>query len=168
MIRDGEKIYLCSYAHCTDSDCICKSPSEELDHSVGTVRSSAVTLHLHKGFYHDCFRDIIKVYSSALLRHLYVLLFSFISSPSKASHLGSLISALFYVFYFSWLIFYWQDSFPHLIIAPNAGIAAYSSWSSTIVRFNCFNWFCYVYVRALHSSLLNCLDNCFSGANKRD
>lgn len=82
--RDGEKIYLCSYAHCTDSDCICKSPSEELDHSVGTVRSSAVTLHLHKGFYHDCFRDIIK------------------------------------------------DSFPHLIIAPNAGIAAYSSWSSTI------------------------------------
>jgi len=26
-----------------------------------------------------------------------------------------------------------QDSFPHLIIAPNAGVAAYSSWKETVV-----------------------------------
>ncbi|TXG56379.1 hypothetical protein EZV62_017692 [Acer yangbiense] len=82
--RDGEKINLCSYAHCTDADCICKSSSDNFDRSLGTVRSSAVTLQLHKGFYHDRYRDIAK------------------------------------------------DSFPHLVIAPNAGIAAYSSWSSTI------------------------------------
>lgn len=76
MIRDGEKIDLCSYAHCTDSDCICKSPSEELECSVGTVRSSAVTLQLRKGFYNDRYRDIIKVYSSAVPRNSYVLFFT--------------------------------------------------------------------------------------------
>ncbi|KAL5759693.1 hypothetical protein ACOSQ2_018531 [Xanthoceras sorbifolium] len=82
--RDGEKINLCGYAHCNETDCICKSSSENFDWSLGTVGSSAVTLQLHKGFYHDRYKDIAK------------------------------------------------DSFPHLVIAPNAGIAAYSSWSSTI------------------------------------
>ncbi|KAJ4711195.1 zinc finger MYND domain-containing protein 15-like [Melia azedarach] len=82
--RDGEKIDLCNYAHCSDSDCICKSSSEKFSWSACTVRSSSVTLQLHRGFYHERYRDIAK------------------------------------------------DSFPHLVIAPNAGIAAYSSWSSTI------------------------------------
>ncbi|KAJ0096116.1 hypothetical protein Patl1_16259 [Pistacia atlantica] len=82
--RNGEMINLCSYAHCADTDCICKSSSENFSSSTGMIKSSAVTLRLHKGFYHDRYGDIAK------------------------------------------------DSVPHLILAPNAGIAAYSSWLSTI------------------------------------
>lgn len=33
----------------------------------------------------------------------------------------------------SLFLFFGQDSIPHLVIAPNAGIAAYSSWLPTIV-----------------------------------
>ncbi|XP_044489312.1 zinc finger MYND domain-containing protein 15 isoform X2 [Mangifera indica] len=82
--RNGEIINLCSYAHCADADCICKSSSENFSSTTGMIKSSVVTLQLHKGFYHDCYGDIVK------------------------------------------------DSVPHLIIAPNAGIAAYSSWRLTI------------------------------------
>ncbi|KAK2636363.1 hypothetical protein Ddye_031155 [Dipteronia dyeriana] len=58
--RDGEMINLCSYAHCTDADCIRKSSSENFDRSLDMVRSSAVTLQRHKRFYHDRCRDISK------------------------------------------------------------------------------------------------------------
>ncbi|XP_068657395.1 uncharacterized protein [Aristolochia californica] len=71
--RDGEKIDICGYTHCSEAGCSCKSPSN------GT---SKVTMQLWKGLYHDRHKDI--------------------------------------------------DSFPHLIVAPNAGIAAYTSWLPTI------------------------------------
>lgn len=63
---------------------MCKSSSGNTCSDVCSGRTSAVTLRLHKGFYHERFRDIVK------------------------------------------------DSIPHLVIAPNAGIAAYSSWLPTI------------------------------------
>lgn len=82
--RDGEKINVCNFAHCMGPDCICKSSTVNVSHSEGIGLMSKVTLQLHSGFYHDCYRDIQK------------------------------------------------DSPPHLVIAPNAGIAAYSSWLPTI------------------------------------
>lgn len=82
--RDGERIELCNYAHCLDRDCICKSSSERVSWGVHTNETSAVTLQLRRGFYHERYTDIAK------------------------------------------------DSSPHLVIAPNAGIAAYSSWLPTI------------------------------------
>ncbi|XP_062159992.1 uncharacterized protein LOC133867285 isoform X1 [Alnus glutinosa] len=82
--RDGERINLCNYAHCLETDCICKSLSENLSWDVQTRRTSKVTLQLRRGFYHDRYKDIAKDFS------------------------------------------------PHLVIAPNAGIAAYSSWLPTI------------------------------------
>ncbi|XVE75130.1 hypothetical protein DITRI_Ditri12bG0071600 [Diplodiscus trichospermus] len=82
--RDGEKIDLHSYAHCIEQDCNCKSKNENSSSLIGTCISSAVTLKLHRGYYHDRFIDISK------------------------------------------------DSLPHLIIASNAGVAAYSSWLPTI------------------------------------
>ncbi|GMY26143.1 zinc finger MYND domain-containing protein 15 isoform X2 [Fagus crenata] len=80
--RDGERIDLGNYAHCLETDCICKSAAETWD--VETSRTSKVTLQLRRGFYHDRYNDIAKDFS------------------------------------------------PHLVIAPNAGIAAYSSWLPTI------------------------------------
>ncbi|XP_059655977.1 uncharacterized protein LOC132302979 isoform X2 [Cornus florida] len=82
--RDGERINLHSYAHCIETDCICKSSTENFSSRTSTSKSSAVVLRLHTGYYHDRFRDIAK------------------------------------------------DTFPHLIIAPNAGVAAYTSWLPTI------------------------------------
>ncbi|XP_021293589.1 zinc finger MYND domain-containing protein 15 isoform X1 [Herrania umbratica] len=82
--RDGDKIDLYSYAHCIEKDCSCKSENESTSCGIGTCISSAVTLQLHRGFYHDRFGDIS------------------------------------------------ENSFPHLVIAPNAGIAAYTSWLPTI------------------------------------
>ncbi|XWS34411.1 hypothetical protein CRYUN_Cryun21dG0036200 [Craigia yunnanensis] len=82
--RNGDKIDLYSYAHCIEKDCNCKYENENTSCGIGTPTSSRVTLQLHRGYYHDCFRYISK------------------------------------------------DSFPHLVIAPNAGIAAYSSWLPTI------------------------------------
>ncbi|XVE91908.1 hypothetical protein REPUB_Repub01dG0051800 [Reevesia pubescens] len=79
--RNGDKIELYNYAHCIEKDCNCKYKNEN---SSCTGTFSRVTLQLHRGYYHDCFRDISK------------------------------------------------DSFPHLIIGPNAGIAAYSTWLPTI------------------------------------
>ncbi|KAK9675737.1 hypothetical protein RND81_11G027000 [Saponaria officinalis] len=81
--RDGERVNLDTFAYCDDKDCKCKMPNE------GT--SSAVTLRLLKGFYHDRFRDTVK------------------------------------------------DCFPHLIVAPNAGIAAYPSWKETIELIHLLN-----------------------------
>ncbi|KAJ9172103.1 hypothetical protein P3X46_015384 [Hevea brasiliensis] len=86
--RDGQKIDLCSYAHCLDTDCICRSLSENVNRGAVTDKSSNVTVQLHRGYYHDRYRDFA------------------------------------------------EDSFPHLIIGPNAGIAAYPSWLPTIELIN--------------------------------
>ncbi|KAL5725306.1 hypothetical protein ACHQM5_008463 [Ranunculus cassubicifolius] len=48
--RDGEMICMCSYSHCLEESCICKSE-----------KRSGVTLKLRRGFYHDVYRDITKV-----------------------------------------------------------------------------------------------------------
>ncbi|KAI3970591.1 hypothetical protein MKX01_024238 [Papaver californicum] len=83
QLRDGSKINLHAYAHCVDIECDCKSLTEaEWRISDGTT--SVVSLQLHKGFYHDLYRNLKK------------------------------------------------DPAPDLIIAPNAGIAAYPSWLPTI------------------------------------
>nr|XP_011463402.1 PREDICTED: zinc finger MYND domain-containing protein 15 isoform X2 [Fragaria vesca subsp. vesca] len=79
--RDGERIKLSNYAHCLGTDCVCKSSVES---GVHTNDTSAVTLQLWRGLYHERYTDIVK------------------------------------------------DSYPHIVIAPNAGIAAYSSWLPTI------------------------------------
>lgn len=72
--RDGEKIGISKYPCCSEANCVCKLATEKVS------ITSALTLQLWRGFYHDRYKDIVK------------------------------------------------DSFPHLIIAPNGGIAAYSSW----------------------------------------
>ncbi|GAV78906.1 zf-MYND domain-containing protein [Cephalotus follicularis] len=82
--RDGEKIDLCRYAQCIETNCICKSSNENVSWYKGIGRTSAVKLQLRRGFYHDRYVDISK------------------------------------------------ESFPHLIIAPNAGVVAYSSWLATV------------------------------------
>ncbi|KAJ6721833.1 ZINC ION BINDING PROTEIN [Salix viminalis] len=82
--RDGEKISLCSYAHCLDADCMCNFSSENLSQIANTGKSTSVTLQLRSGFYHERYRDLA------------------------------------------------EDLCPHLVIAPNAGIAAYPSWLPTI------------------------------------
>ncbi|KAJ8637788.1 hypothetical protein MRB53_012055 [Persea americana] len=84
QFRDGERINLCNYAHCLDLDCTCKSSSENRSWGVSNSNATKVTLWFRKGYYHDCFRDIVK------------------------------------------------DSFPDIIVASNAGIAAYSDWLPTI------------------------------------
>ncbi|KAF7829416.1 zinc finger MYND domain-containing protein 15 [Senna tora] len=76
--RDGERISISQYACCNEDECVCKLSGENV--------TSAVTLQLWRGFYHDRYRDIVKD----------------------------------------------KDSFPHLVIAPNAGVAAYSSWLPSI------------------------------------
>ncbi|KAG8663298.1 zinc finger MYND domain-containing protein 15 isoform X2 [Manihot esculenta] len=86
--RDGQKIDLSSYAHCLDKDCICRSLNDNLNKMAVTDKSSNVTLQLHRGYYHDRYRDFT------------------------------------------------EDSFPDLVIAPNAGIAAYPSWLPTIELIN--------------------------------
>ncbi|MBA0828759.1 hypothetical protein Goarm_013397 [Gossypium armourianum] len=83
FVRDGDKIDLHSYAHCIEQDCDCRYKNGNTSCSIGHT-SSAVTLQLHRGYYHERFLDISK------------------------------------------------DSHPHLVIAPNAGIAAYASWLPTI------------------------------------
>ncbi|XP_064950397.1 uncharacterized protein LOC103975863 isoform X1 [Musa acuminata AAA Group] len=84
QFRDGKTVSLCKYLPCAEQDCICKSSCA--DSGARRLNGKCVTVHikLHKGFYHDIRRNILK------------------------------------------------DSYPHLIIAPNAGVAAYSSWSPTI------------------------------------
>lgn len=55
--RDGEKIDLGSYSHCLDKSCTCKLGSNKAGHVVSNGKTSGVTLKLHKGFYHDVYRD---------------------------------------------------------------------------------------------------------------
>ncbi|XP_058772352.1 uncharacterized protein LOC131646284 [Vicia villosa] len=82
--RDGEKIRISKYPCCNETKCVCKLASENMILGTQTGMSSALTLQLWRGFYHDRYKDIVK------------------------------------------------GSFPHLIIAPNGGIAAYSSWLPSI------------------------------------
>ncbi|CAI0379605.1 unnamed protein product [Linum tenue] len=56
--RDGEKIDIDDYAHCQGADCMCRSSSLNKGSAVSSCMSSAVTLRLRKGFYHDRYRDI--------------------------------------------------------------------------------------------------------------
>nr|KJB31341.1 hypothetical protein B456_005G187100 [Gossypium raimondii] len=58
--RDGDKIDLHSYAHCIEQDCDCRYKNENTSCSIGHT-SSAVTLQLHRGYYHERFLDISKV-----------------------------------------------------------------------------------------------------------
>ncbi|XP_010552626.1 PREDICTED: zinc finger MYND domain-containing protein 15 [Tarenaya hassleriana] len=81
LYRDGEKISLCSFAPCVEENCCCKYSGEMLKNN---EESEPVSLRLHRGFYHDRYKDLAK------------------------------------------------DSRPHIVIAPNAGIAAYPSWLPTI------------------------------------
>ncbi|XP_076947275.1 uncharacterized protein LOC143619157 [Bidens hawaiensis] len=75
--RDGETLSLCSYAHCMEANCSCKTRKSTDD-------SSKITLRFHSGYYHDRYQELTK------------------------------------------------EFLPDLIIAPNAGIAAYKSWLPTI------------------------------------
>jgi hypothetical protein len=57
--RDGEVVSISRYAHCSDESCCCKSSTGSEDLNCG-----AVTLKLWKGFYHERYRDIMKVFST--------------------------------------------------------------------------------------------------------
>ncbi|XP_016457860.2 uncharacterized protein LOC107781639 isoform X1 [Nicotiana tabacum] len=82
--RNGERIELRDYAHCTETNCQCNCSTESFGPTSLSSGSSAIKLKLHAGYYHDCYKNLIK------------------GSP------------------------------PNLIIAPNAGVAAYRSWLPTI------------------------------------
>ncbi|CAN4124301.1 unnamed protein product [Withania somnifera] len=82
--RNGERIELRDYAHCTETNCKCKCLTENCGPTSLPSGSSAIILKLHAGCYHDCYKDLLK------------------GSP------------------------------PNLIVAPNAGVAAYRSWQQTI------------------------------------
>lgn len=126
--RNGETINLCSYAKCLQMDCVCKSSSKDVDRDVYSNKHPRLTLKLWRGFYHDCYKDITKV--SFILR---------LPPYRKQTFIVSIISFTL-IFPLTWsfgcfslLVLSGQDNYPHLIIAPNAGIAAYSSWLPTIV-----------------------------------
>lgn len=61
LSRDGEKIFLSSYAQCMEADCECNVSDECISKRVMVDRSSKVTLQLHAGYYHDLSRDLFKV-----------------------------------------------------------------------------------------------------------
>ncbi|KAL2349352.1 hypothetical protein Fmac_003352 [Flemingia macrophylla] len=82
--RDGEKIIISKYPCCNEDNCECKIASKNTFLGTQSGSTSALTLQLWQGFYHDRYRDIVK------------------------------------------------DSFPHIVIALNGGIAAYSSWLPSI------------------------------------
>lgn len=54
--RDGEKISISSYPCCNEANCVCKLAS-----GTQTCTTSPLTLKLWRGFYHDRYRDIVKV-----------------------------------------------------------------------------------------------------------
>lgn len=129
MNRDGEKISLCRYSPCTEKECECKYPSK----TPNPGNESAVSLQLYRGFYHDRYSDITKVN--------FLLVYDRNSNLLNCSHMLYLISlALNCWIHRNVLISDWksclqeQDSPPpHIVIAPNAGIAAYPTWLPTIV-----------------------------------
>ncbi|XP_055810211.1 uncharacterized protein LOC129880274 isoform X2 [Solanum dulcamara] len=82
--RNGERIELRDYAHCTETNCKCTCPTKSFGPMSLQSGSSGITLTLHSGYYHGCYNDLMK------------------GTP------------------------------PNLVIAPNAGVAAYRSWLQTI------------------------------------
>lgn len=102
MSRDGERIDLGNYAHCLETDCICKSASENLSWDVQTSRTSKVTLQLRRGLYHDCYHEIAKVsffFAVVIDRHPYTHTQTYVklnilhlSCLSKTCHLGMLVA----------------------------------------------------------------------------
>ena len=72
MNRDGEKISLCSYAHCLDADCICNFSSETLSQIANTGKSTSVTLQLRSGFYHERYRDLAEVFFPLVSKHIFI------------------------------------------------------------------------------------------------
>ncbi|XAR65006.1 hypothetical protein NMG60_11008939 [Bertholletia excelsa] len=59
QFRNGERICIDSYANCADKQCSCNYSRENLS-SLRVDRTSAVTIRLHKGHYHDLYGDILK------------------------------------------------------------------------------------------------------------
>lgn len=136
MIRNGERIELRDYAHCTETNCQCNCSTESFGPTSLSSGSSAIKLKLHAGYYHDCYENIIKVIQTA---------FAFARTFP----------------YYGWVLLkcciLCQGSPPNLIIAPNAGVAAYRSWVPTIVshwnsilRFSLSIWCLVVYTRIEH------------------
>lgn len=63
--RDGEMISLSKYSPCTEEECECNYSSEISGNE--SACSPAVSLQLHRGFYHDRYTDITKVSLSTRL-----------------------------------------------------------------------------------------------------
>lgn len=70
IIRDGETIHLCSYAHCLDADCSCKTHKSEFSSHLNHNKPSEITLRFHSGYYHDRYKDLTKVYVTIFIIHL--------------------------------------------------------------------------------------------------
>lgn len=111
MLRNGERIELRDYAHCIEPNCKCKCSAESFGPTSLQSGSSAITLKLHNGYYHDCYKDLMKVCQTAFV---FAICFLLLLVLLKCRELC-------------------QDTPPNLIIAPNAGVAAYRSWLQTIV-----------------------------------
>lgn len=111
MIRNGERIVLRDYAHCTETNCKCKCSTESFGLTSLQTGSSAITLKLHTGYYHDCYKDLLKVTQTTFI---FAICFLPLLVLLKCCKLR-------------------QGFPPDLIIAPNAGVAAYRSWLQTIV-----------------------------------
>lgn len=111
MIRNGERIELCDYAHCTETNCKCKCSSESFGPTSLQSESLAIALKLHNGYYHDFYKDLMKVCQTAFVFAICFLLLLVLLKCCKLC----------------------QSTPPDLIIALNAGVAAYRSWLQTIV-----------------------------------
>lgn len=111
--RDGEKIDLYTYAQCDETGCRCKLSAENHRDRKTTCHPYPITLQLHAGYYHDCYKGLLKVCQENKWINSWC-----IQNPTNFSHE---------------ICFDLQDSFPHIVIAPNAGIAAYPSWVPTLV-----------------------------------
>lgn len=59
--RDGERIGISQYAHCNEDECACQLSGENVILGKQTDITSAVTLQLWRGFYHDRYRDMVEV-----------------------------------------------------------------------------------------------------------
>ncbi|KAF3632592.1 putative metalloendoproteinase 1-like [Capsicum annuum] len=108
--RNGERIVLRDYAHCTETNCKCKCSTESFGLTSLQTGSSAITLKLHTGYYHDCYKDLLKVTQTTFI---FAICFLPLLVLLKCCKLR-------------------QGFPPDLIIAPNAGVAAYRSWLQTI------------------------------------
>lgn len=59
--RDGEQISIPKYPCCNEAKCVCRLETENKTLATQTGSTSALTLRLWRGFYHDRYRDIVKV-----------------------------------------------------------------------------------------------------------